>query len=197
MARLPNPGGDVGTWGTVLNDFLSVSLNGDGTLQSSALLGAGALQLDANSGDIQAVGSQAAGNSGKAADAKHVHPTTGLALLTGAAFTGSVTAGVVALTDGVNIALNASLGNTFTVTIAGSRTLSNPSNPTDGQRIIVAVTQGTGGSFTLSYGNLYEFSANLPSPTLSTTAGMTDYLGFIYNAVSGKWRFLAFLGGFS
>ena len=31
MARLPSPGGDTGNWGNVLNDFLSVSHNTDGT----------------------------------------------------------------------------------------------------------------------------------------------------------------------
>lgn len=33
MARLPIPGSDVGTWGSVLNEFLSVALNSDGTLK--------------------------------------------------------------------------------------------------------------------------------------------------------------------
>jgi hypothetical protein len=42
MAQLPTPGGDAGTWGTILNDFLLVSHNGDGTLKSSALTAAGA-----------------------------------------------------------------------------------------------------------------------------------------------------------
>lgn len=46
MARLPQPGGDQGTWGSVLNDFLSVSHNGDGTLKD--------LPLDAK--DFGAVG---------------------------------------------------------------------------------------------------------------------------------------------
>lgn len=41
MAQLPIPGGDSGTWGTILNDFLEVSLNGDGTIQPSALTAAG------------------------------------------------------------------------------------------------------------------------------------------------------------
>jgi hypothetical protein len=36
MARLPKPGADSGTWGTVLNDFLSVELNSDGTLKKAA-----------------------------------------------------------------------------------------------------------------------------------------------------------------
>lgn len=41
LARLPIPGQDDGTWGNVLNDFLSVSHNPDGTLQSSAISAAG------------------------------------------------------------------------------------------------------------------------------------------------------------
>lgn len=40
MARLPIPGGDSGTWGTILNEFLAVSHNADGTLNSSAVSGA-------------------------------------------------------------------------------------------------------------------------------------------------------------
>ena len=39
--RLPVPGSDDGTWGTILNDFLGVSLNADGTLQPTALTQAG------------------------------------------------------------------------------------------------------------------------------------------------------------
>lgn len=31
MARLPTPGGDDGTWGEVLNEFLNVGHNSDGT----------------------------------------------------------------------------------------------------------------------------------------------------------------------
>ncbi|NTW61825.1 DNRLRE domain-containing protein [Candidatus Saccharibacteria bacterium] len=33
MSRLPTPGGDAGSWGTILNDFLSVEHNADGTLK--------------------------------------------------------------------------------------------------------------------------------------------------------------------
>lgn len=38
MARLPIPGDDVGTWGGVLNDFLSVELNSDGTLKKASAI---------------------------------------------------------------------------------------------------------------------------------------------------------------
>ena len=83
------------------------------------------------------------------------------------------------------------------VTIGGNRTMGNPSNPADGQQIIFQVTQGAGGSSALTWGSGYEFSAGLPQPTLSTTAGQTDLLGFIYNAAKGKWLLAAFVNGFS
>lgn len=38
MARLPTPGADGGSWGTILNDFLSVELNSDGTLKDTGSL---------------------------------------------------------------------------------------------------------------------------------------------------------------
>lgn len=41
MSRLPIPGGDDNDWGNILNDFLSVSLNSDGSLKSSAVNASG------------------------------------------------------------------------------------------------------------------------------------------------------------
>ncbi len=40
--RLPIPGGDANTWGSILNDYLTVSLNADGTINTSAVSAAGA-----------------------------------------------------------------------------------------------------------------------------------------------------------
>jgi hypothetical protein len=37
VARLPTPGSDVGTWGGILNEYLEVSHNADGTLKGSAI----------------------------------------------------------------------------------------------------------------------------------------------------------------
>lgn len=110
---------------------------------------------------------------------------------------GAVAPAVVALTDATNIAVDASLGNDFRVTIAASRTIGNPSNAVNGQQIIFQITQGSGGSGAITWGSDYEFSAGLPQPTLSTAAGQTDLLGFIYNAAKGKWLLAAFVNGFS
>jgi len=49
MSRLPVPGSDDGSWGTVLNDFLSVSHASDGTLKSSQVAAAGA-EVTSNKG---------------------------------------------------------------------------------------------------------------------------------------------------
>lgn len=109
---------------------------------------------------------------------------------------GALAPAVVILTDAPTIAVDASLGNVFRVTIAASRTMSNPANAVDGQKIVFLVTQGGGGSCILTWGSLYEFSTGLPQPTLSTAVGQTDLLAFIYNGALGKWLFVAFVGEF-
>jgi hypothetical protein len=111
--------------------------------------------------------------------------------------TGGLAPAVVYLTDAATIAVDASLGNDFRVTIAGNRTMGTPSNPTNGEQIIFQITQGTGAPFTVTWASGYEFSSALPQPTLSSSAGQTDLLGFVYNSSMGTWLFAAFLNGFS
>lgn len=156
---------------------------------------------------MNAVGAAAAGAAGGAVltRATSSPPATGggvqRAVLTAAMGTtvqpGAVAPAVVVLADAATIAVDASLGNDFRLTIAGNRTVGTPANPADGQKVTFQVTQGAGGPFTLSWGSGFEFSTGLPQPTLSTTAGQTDLLGFIYNANKGKWLLVAFVSGFS
>ncbi len=110
---------------------------------------------------------------------------------------GAVAPDVIQLTDAATIAVDASLGNDFRVTIAGNRTMGTPANPTNGEQIIFQITQGSGAPHTITWASGYEFSAGLPQPTLSSTAGQTDLLGFVYNATMGTWLLTAFLNGFS
>jgi hypothetical protein len=110
---------------------------------------------------------------------------------------GALAPAVVNLTDAPTIAVDASLGNDFRVTIAGNRTMGNPVNSTDGEQIVFQITQGTGGPFTMSWGDGYAFSAGLPQPSLSTGTGQTDLFGFIYDAVTRQWLLAAFVDGFS
>lgn len=160
--------------------------------------------IDTNVSDIHALAASAgAGSVMQAADAGHVHPWTGLALLAGAAFTGAVsctkvvTSGVVSLTDASTIAVDASLGNTYRVTLGGNRTMGTPSNPADGQMILFEITQDLTGSRTLAWSSAYLFTTSLPAPALTTTASYTDVVGMKYVASSAKWRCMAFEAGYS
>ena len=99
---------------------------------------------------------------------------------------GYVAPAVVALTDGATVSVNASAGNDFRVTIGGNRTVANPSHAVDGQRITLQVTQGGAGSFQVTWDSQYKFGAG-GAPVLSTAAGDTDVIGFIYNAALASW----------
>ena len=52
MARLPDPGGDEGLWGLILNSFLSIAHNDDGTIKDSAISDSGAALKSANLSDL-------------------------------------------------------------------------------------------------------------------------------------------------
>lgn len=84
-------------------------------------------------------------------------------------------AAFVALTDGATIALDWTSGVNFTVTLAGNRTLSNPTNGEPGTWRTIAVTQDATGSRTLAFGTDYKFPGGT-APTLTTTANAVDFL---------------------
>lgn len=106
------------------------------------------------------------------------------------------TPNVVALTDAATITLDASLGNTFTVTLGGNRTLAAPTNPVNGQKITLRVRQdGTGGR-TLTFDSIYRFGLDILSVVPSTGANKTDYIGMIYNSTDTKWDVVAVSKGF-
>jgi hypothetical protein len=165
---------------------------------------ASGVTLDTTSADIAALGASASWGSGSlAAASTHVHPSTGVALLAGAAFTGAVsstkavTSGVVSLTDAGTIAVNAALGNTFRVTLGGNRTMGTPSNPADGQMILFEIAQGLAGTYTLAWSSAYLFTTALPAPAITTTAGAVDIFGFKYASSAAKWRCLAISQAYS
>lgn len=56
MARLPVPGSDAGTWGDVLNDFMSVAHNPDGSLKTSAVSGSTPTATATTPGLVQLTG---------------------------------------------------------------------------------------------------------------------------------------------
>lgn len=84
------------------------------------------------------------------------------------------------LTDGANIAVDASLSNNFYVTLGGNRTLDNPSNLADGMVINFHIEQDGTGSRTLAFGSKYKFSGG--SKTLSTAASARDLISCLYDS---------------
>lgn len=107
-------------------------------------------------------------------------------LLTGGTMLGPLIPAAVALTDAATIAVSAAAGTDFSVTLGGNRTLGTPSSPSDKQQIRLWVTQDATGSRVLSYSAAYNFGA-AGTPVLSTAAGKTDLLGFIYDAAKSQW----------
>jgi hypothetical protein len=84
----------------------------------------------------------------------------------------------VGLTDGATIAVDLSLGNNFSVTLGGNRTLGDPSNVTPGQSGVIVVTQDGTGSRTLAYGgSKYKFAGG-SATDLTTTANAVDVLAY-------------------
>lgn len=112
--------------------------------------------------------------------------------------TAYVTPKVSALTDGATIASDWSTGNHMTVTLAGNRTLSNPTNAVNGQRVVYAFRQDGTGSRTLAFDTKFRFGTDLPSVNvaLSTAANKTDYLGVIYHSTDDKFDIVAFIKGY-
>lgn len=86
--------------------------------------------------------------------------------------------GTNALVDGANIAWDLGEGKLATVTLAGNRTLSNPTNLRAGEVYTLEVTQDGTGSRTLTFSSNYHFAGGTP-PTLSTGAGAVDVLTFV------------------
>lgn len=84
---------------------------------------------------------------------------------------------VAALTDGASIAWDHAASDIATVTLAGNRTIANPTNPRAGT-FILKVTQDATGSRTLAFDTNYHFPGGT-APTLSTTANAVDILTFV------------------
>lgn len=77
----------------------------------------------------------------------------------------------VALTDGANIATDASLSNVFTVTLGGNRTLDNPTNLVAGRVYTWIISQDGTGGHTLAFGSNFDFPGGV-APTIAN--GISD-----------------------
>jgi hypothetical protein len=91
--------------------------------------------------------------------------------------------GETAITDAATIATDASLGNVFTCTLAGNRTLGAPTNVAAGATYIWKFTQDGTGSRTLAYNAVFK-SPSGTAPTLTTTAAAIDIISGVSNGTN-------------
>jgi hypothetical protein len=125
MARLPAPGADDGVWGGVLNDYLSVSLDADGTLKTTSVPDATA----AAKGKVQLTG-----DLGGTAGAPSVTGLQGKAVDSGPP------------ADGQVLSYNATTGAWEPATVTGSGSVPDATSSTKGIVQLAGDLGGTGTS---------------------------------------------------
>lgn len=104
---------------------------------------------------------------------------------------------VSALADGATPALDASLGNIFTLAAAGDRTIAVPTSATNGQKIVIRHL-ASGGVRTLALNtgaSGFRFGSDITALT-ATASGKTDYIGAIYSSIDSKWDVVAYAKGY-
>ena len=94
----------------------------------------------------------------------------------------------VTLTDAATINWDAAVSSHYRVTLAGNRTIANPTwgdnSPRNGKPFRFEVIQDATGTRTLAWGNKFVFGTTYPSPTLTTTASKRDFVDFVYNSTT-------------
>lgn len=182
-ARLPIPGEDSGTWGDILNAFLMVDHNADGTLRSE-----GTLSTKANDGDtVHITGAEIIGGSKTfTAPITVPAPTQNFHASTKAYVDSAVAAGGPTAPDASNatkgiVRLSGDLGGTAdTPTVPGLATKANVADLSD--VAISGAYADLSGRPTLSTVAVTGVYADLTGkPSLSTVAISGDY-----NDLTGK-----------
>ncbi|MFN3732257.1 SGNH/GDSL hydrolase family protein [Comamonas testosteroni] len=92
------------------------------------------------------------------------------------------------------IAINASLSNTFGITLTGNATIANPSGLSDGMLLNIFIRQDATGGRTVSFGNKFRWAGGT-APSLSTAPNAADIIRAQYDAGTGL-LFCSVLTGF-
>ena len=115
---------------------------------------------------------------------------------------GELSPAIVTLTDAATVAINAAAGNDWrlllTSAIGATRVIGAPSNPADGEQVVLALTQpASGGPCAATWNAAFDFGT-AGAPALTATASKADLLGFkYYGGSTQKWRFLGPASGFA
>lgn len=217
MARLPQPGGDDGVWGSVLNDFLSQAHKNDGSLNDNSVSGTtiadnaiGAAKLNAQSGSDGQVLTRSTSASGGLTWTNRISSSekgaaSGVATLdANSHVTASQLAGVAAsavgggqeLVSTINAtgitSLNLANGNAFNVTLQGDTTFTI-TGATSGRvcAFTLYLTQDSTGNRKVTWPSGTKWSGG--APTLSTSAGAIDIV--VLESINGGTTWFGSLVG--
>lgn len=175
--------------GTASTPARSDHTHGTPTLPSASTSAAGVVQLDGTAADIQALGVQAAGSIGKAADAGHVHPTTGLVLTTDPRLTdnrtpsgsasgdlsGTYPGPTVAKVAGVAVSGTPSSGQVLTASSSSAASWQTPTGSGGGAVIRTADVRLTPGDVALASSASWAVVSSSGTPlAASITAAVGD-----------------------
>lgn len=158
----------AGRWGVLAAKGADGS--GTGTVNPSGAIADGDVALfDGTTGTLIKSGGGAASAAEIRTGTNNVKRVTAAGLYAASAF--------VPLTDAASIAVDMATFLNAKVTLAGNRTLGNPTNAKEGQSGVIRVVQDGTGSRTLSYGSAWKFAGG--APTLSTAAGAVDVISYV------------------
>jgi hypothetical protein len=79
------------------------------------------------------------------------------------------------------------LASSFYTAVYANFLLSNPTNPTNGQRLTWRIQQGGAGGNQIMFGSKFRPKAGQPFPVLSTPLNSNDYISAIYNSTWDIW----------
>ena len=160
------------TSATVANGLgASASVNTTGIITATSFTGA-------VTGDVTGNASSATNLTGAGSTAQVLGVNTGSLNGTKLYLSGNAAAEIVTLADGATITPDFTTSNNFEVTLAGNRTLNNPTGVTTGQSGVIFVKQDATGSRTLGVQTHWQFAGGT-APTFTTTANAVDVIGYV------------------
>jgi hypothetical protein len=202
--RLPTPGSDNGDWGTILNDFLEVSLDNDGTILPAAITQSGALLASNNLSDVANV-SSAVSNLGLGGATNLGGVLAGTA---GAATFENNASGPVDVSNGGGETVHTvgSSGSTLTVSLANGNvqaitltanaifTLTSPAAGSF-RSLLLLLVQDTTGSRTVTWPGTVHWGGP-GAPTLSTAPNAIDIINLFTISGGTSWFAAAGVQGY-
>ncbi|MEO5691445.1 MAG: hypothetical protein ABIQ64_04620 [Candidatus Saccharimonadales bacterium] len=163
MARLPEPGGDKGAWGAILNEYLAQAHKPDGTLKDGVITTA---NLAPNAVDESVLG--ASGGSSGQVLSKDTGSSTGLSWIT---VSGGAVPDASSSVKGI-VQLTGDLGGTAT----------SPTVPGLTSKATDTLVVHLSGSETVTGVKTFSASPVVPTPTLGTQATNKTYVDGVAGA---------------